>query len=904
MSAAVWEVRLLGGLSAVHGSVSLARFPSRPVAMLLARLALYPGRGHAREELIELLWPGVALEVGRGRLRQVLSTLRRLLEPSDVQPGSVLFADRQAIGLHPQSISSDVQDFERHVRERSGPQALRAYRGDLLPGFFDEWVEDERTRLRALFELTRTRAEEGDQAQAHAGYPPAESVAPALPSMHATAEAPIRSLPAYVSAFFGREDEQREVHEMLASHRLVTLRGFGGSGKTRLAVEVARSAPGFDTVAFVPLSECNDGGQIAEQIRNALRMDPSSEDAATQLHAFLADRDVLLVLDNFEQLVDSGGSAIVEDLLQRLPRLRCLVTSRRSLDIDGEREIAVGALALPEESMGIAEAARMASVSLFIDRARGARPDFALTERNRAALIELTRALEGLPLAIEIAASRIRAFSPQEMCVALQRRFDLLARQGPRAVRHGRHASLQATVSWSWQLLTPAQQGLVASLSVFRGGWTAAAVEAVCGTSAAAAQCEQLVADSLLRAQTDAAGITRFSMLESIREFAEEKLGAAAPELRSRHRAHYLRVATDAAAANRAVPDDELPNLQRAIESAVEDGDPAGALRIGTELRPYWEAFAMPPTVLRHLRKAQAACAPDDPDLQAGLILLALMTLNAGDIAQALDDAARALAMAGVDPARRAAALVTLALVTWEREQRAESVQPLLDEALALSSGAGLTVTQADALRVMATVVLRHGSRHADYANADALFAQAEELYRRAGESSWAHRVLLSRVGCLAGLERHAEARQGLAVCEQFFAVRASSADSIRVANMAGYLESVQERWREAAVAGRRGVQLAWERHARLPLVTALWNLPHPLAMLGEVAAAARLMSFSARFWETNVGPLSASDASTIDDVRALVAARVGAEQAATLWAAGADLSLSEAVRVALTPQA
>jgi hypothetical protein len=550
--------------------------------------------------------------------------------------------------------------------------------------------------------------------------------------------------------------------------------------------------------------------------------------------------------------------------------------------------------------MDIVAVERLPSVALFIDRARGARPDFALTERNRAALVELTRALEGLPLAIEIAASRIRAFSPQEMCSALQQRFDLLTRQGPRAARHGRHASLQAAVSWSWQLLMPAQQALVAALSVFRGGWTAAAVEAVCATRDAAAQLEQLVADSLLRAETDAAGITRFAMLESVREFAAERLGPAAAGLRSHHRAYYLGLAQEAAAAHRAVPEAELPNLQCAIESAIEDDDPAGALRIGAALRPYWEAFGMPPAVLRHLRRALGRCAADDPDLFTGLNLLALMTLNAGDLAQAHDDATRAMAPAGTDPARRATALVTLARVRWEREHRAETVQPLLDEALALATGAGLTLTQADALRVTATIVLRYGSRQANYANADALFAQAEVLYRGAGEASWAHRVLLSRVGCLAGLERHAEARQSLAVCEHFFAARASTADMIRVANVAGYLESVQEHWDEAAAAGRRGVQLAWERHARLPLMTALWNLPQPLAMLGEFAAAARLMSFSARLWETSVGPLSPSDASTVAEVRALVAAHLGVEQTAALWAAGADLSLSEAVRIAL----
>ena len=139
---AVWQIQLLGGLRATHGNSVIAQFPSRPIAMLLARLALQPQRRYAREELIELLWPDVELDVGRNRLRQVLSTLRRLLEPPDVPPYSVLIADRQTIALTADAISCDVVEFEQLLRKGAIAQALDCYRGDLLPGFLDEWVED------------------------------------------------------------------------------------------------------------------------------------------------------------------------------------------------------------------------------------------------------------------------------------------------------------------------------------------------------------------------------------------------------------------------------------------------------------------------------------------------------------------------------------------------------------------------------------------------------------------------------------------------------------------------------------------------------------------------------------------------------------------------------------------
>ena len=895
--ASIWQVQLLGGLRATHGNLVLAQFPSRPVATLLACLAINPQRRRSREELIELLWPGLDVATGRNRLRQVLSTLKRMLEPPDVVPDSVLLADRQSVGTHADALRCDVHEFERFVRERNSAQAAHVYRGDLLPGFFDEWIEDERARLRAVYERIQADVAAG---AAHGGvdHPRVDEAARGTA---AGSDGPFRSLPTYVSAFFGREREMTLVQEALATARLVTLSGFGGCGKTRLAIEVARTASGIDTIAFVPLAECTDATQIVERIRAALQMDTTQDNALAQLCAFLVDREVLLVLDNFEQLVERDGSTRVVELLERLPRLHCLVTSRRALDVAGEREIALDPLTLPQPAMSVAEAAGTPSVALFVDRARGARPDFALTERNRAPLIRLAAALEGLPLAIEIAASRIRAFSPEEMCDALAQRFVLLSRRGQRGARLGRHASLHATVEWSWHLLEPSRQRFFAALSVFRGGWTAMAVAAICQTPDAAHQLEELVADSLLRVDRDYDGATRFSMLETIREFAAERVGEDAAGLRSRHRGHYLDVARQATVNASALPDEDFPNLLQAITTALDDGVPAVALAIGVALRSHWEARGTTPLVLRLLERALADCPPKDPILHPALDLLALMALNAGDAVRGIAYATRAVEIADVPPVDHAASLVTLARLTWEREQSGADAMPLLEKALAIATEAAAPRVQADALRVMATVVLRHGSHHADYAQADGLFARAEALYREARLSVWTHRTLLSRVGCLTGLERYAEARQMLEVCERFFAAMDSVADLITVANMSGYVESGQEHWAEAVAAGRRCVQLAWDRHAHLWLATALGNLPHPLAMLGHASEAAQLMAFSARFWEGSIGPLSASDTSTIEDVRTLVTAALGEVQTASLWMTGAELSLPDAVHLALS---
>jgi len=894
---AIWQIQLLGGLRATRGDSVIAQFPSRPIAMLMARLALYPDRRHAREELIDLLWPDAELEVGRNRFRQALSTLRRLLEPPDLQPDSVLHADRQTVGFNVGAVSCDAHEFERLLKRGAIAQALDCYRGELLPGYIDEWVDEERLRLTALYERARTRsgvfvekAEPREPSPAREDPAAAPVSAPALQS---------HNLPAYISVFFGREDDKREVLAALAWHRLVTLTGLGGFGKTRLAVESARAATGFDSVAFVPLNECSDAELIADRIRSALRMQATQEDALAQLCAFLGEQDVLLVLDNFEQLVDDGA-AVVVDLLERLPRLKCLVTSRRVLNVPGEHALIIDPLPVPQASMDVAEAAATPSLALFIDRARGARADFGLTDDNRPDLIRLCRALEGLPLAIEIAASRIRSYSPSEMCDALAERFDLLTRQGQRGARFGRHASLQTAIEWSWNLLSVDQQRFYAALSEFRGGWTAAAVESVCEAHGAREQLEMLVSDSLLQAEADESGTMRFSMLETLREFAQERVQDA-PKLRARHRAYFLGVARQAASTDSSMIESEFPNLQQALATAVQDRDPACALDLGVSLRPYWEAHGTLPDDLRLLKEAVEICPKVEPRLHDGLDLLAQLILTAGDTEEARAYAQRAVHAAGGEPARRATALVTLARVSWERDQRDDGLTRSLDEAFALAAKAGAAAVQADALRVKATIALKHGVDDADYETANTLFERAEALYRQTGQTQWAHRVLLQRSGCLTGLKRYEEARQLLARCEEYFAQLNSVADLITVANMTGYIESAQEHWKEAVAAGRRCLRLAWERHAHLSLALALINLPDALLLLGEAETAARLLPFAAQFWERGIGPLSEADITTVEMVRKRAAKRLGAQRAAALWAEGGKLSLAEAVHLGLT---
>jgi tetratricopeptide (TPR) repeat protein len=482
---------------------------------------------------------------------------------------------------------------------------------------------------------------------------------------------------------------------------------------------------------------------------------------------------------------------------------------------------------------------------------------------------------------------------------ALAERFDLLTRQGERGTRYGRHASMEATIEWSWNLLSDVQQRFFSALSVFRGGFGVAAVEAVCAAFDARAQLEALVSASLVRADASPASGTRFSILDTLREFAQERLGDARG-LRVRHRAYFLEIAQRAAAADDVVAEREIPNVKHALVTAVEDGDAAYGLDLAVALRPYWEAHGTLPDELRLLGEAADRCGKGAPSLHAGLTLLAQLSLTAGDSERARRYARRALEEAG-DPTAKAAALTMLARIDWERDQRDKGIARSLDEALVLAAKAGAENVQADALHVKGTIALKHGEDDGDFRAADELFARAEALYRKIGRPRKAHRVLLSRAGALTGLKRYKEARKLLAECETYFGELDSVADLIAVANMTGFLESAQEHWKEALAAGRRVVDLAWERHAHLWLAMALWNLPQPLLALGEVEAAERLTSFAAGFWERSIGPLSPHDVGVVEEQRKSTAKKLGAQRAKTLWAEGAALSLAEAVQLALT---
>lgn len=357
------------------------------------------------------------------------------------------------------------------------------------------------------------------------------------------------SLPIQPTHFIGRAAEIEQVTTLLKRDdvKLVTLVGPGGIGKSRLAIEVARSLENEfrDGLRFVPLAPLADADRLFTFLISALELKENVADAETALANWLSSKEALLILDNFEQLLDAADE--VADLLEHAVRSKILVTSRAVLRIRGEHECPVPPLSLPRDVDG--KISRSDAITLFKERALEVRPDLVIEGPDIAVVAEICRRLDGLPLAIELGAARMKVLTPQQLLERLSDRLSLLT-GGARDLPE-RQQTLRATIDWSYQLLNDEEKELFARLGVFRRGATLQAIEEVCATGIELDVLEgvaSLVEKSLLRQELAETGEARFWMLETIREFAVELLLdlPARDELRTRHAAHYERLSHEA----------------------------------------------------------------------------------------------------------------------------------------------------------------------------------------------------------------------------------------------------------------------------------------------------------------------------------------------------------------------
>jgi predicted ATPase/DNA-binding SARP family transcriptional activator len=419
------------------------------------------------------------------------------------------------------------------------------------------------------------------------------------------------ALLALPTGFVGREGALRDLSALLRRRdvRLVTLTGPGGTGKTRLASELVDTlAEEFsDGVWFVPLELLRDPERVPSAIAQAVGVPAARQPPLEAVAQRLRGQRGLLVLDNFEHL--RAASTVVAELVARCPRATLLVTSRVPLRVAGEHRYQVPPLRLPEpaELADLEALARCDAVALFCQRAASADPAFTLSEHNAAAVAAVCARVDGLPLAIELAAARIRVLSPQELLARLGQPLALLTDRGPD--RPARHRTLRATIEWSYRLLPASEQALFRRLSVFSGGWTVAAAEAVAGEGGhdILDGTAGLLDGSLLWREQSAEGQSRFHMLETIREYAREllDLDGTAEEQRERHARYHVALAERACEQLYGHDEDvALPELHRthddilaALEWLLEDGDPARrddgalALRLVAAMSLYWYTY-------------------------------------------------------------------------------------------------------------------------------------------------------------------------------------------------------------------------------------------------------------------------------------------------------------------------
>jgi predicted ATPase len=729
------------------------------------------------------------------------------------------------------------------------------------------------------------------------------------------------NIPVQRTGFVGREKEVAAAKELLLRQdvRLVTVTGPGGIGKTRLAVEVANGLverfPGG--IHFVSLSSLNDPGMIASTIVQTLGIrEAGGQSPLKILKKNLLDSlsaPLLFLLDNFEHLIQAAPT--VAELLTMGPNLKILVTSRAALHVYGEHEFPVPPLALPDSrSMPPVEVlSEYPAVALFVQRAVAVKPDFELNRENALAVTEICARLDGLPLAIELAAARVKVLSPSSMRTRLASRLQLLtggARDLPQ-----RQQTLRAAIDWSYDLLSAAEQKLFRRLSVFVGGCTLEGVEAVCDTKGdlhldLLDGMASMVDKSLLQQVEQAKGESRFVMLETIREYALEKLETSG-EQASTKRAHtaYCLVLAEEEPAEQSGTEWlerfalEHDNFRAGLEWLTETGDAEWGLRLGAALFRFWEMreyLAEGRDWLGKLLKLAGSAAPTKARIRA-LFAAGVLAGEQGDYASAgaliresLDIARQLLDKQGV-----AVSLNALAVTARDRGD-VHAARALFEESLAQWRELGDLKAVARSLSNLANVVTLQG----DYAGARSLYAECLSIFRGLGDRTgvaWS----MNYQGDVA--REQGDSATARTLYEQGLAIFRELGDRWGIAGTLADLGSLameQRDYLSVRSLYRESIRIFQELDHKRGIARLLECFACSAAAQLETERSLRLAGAAAALRQSIGAPLTPAEQakleSTLDPARQVLTSTAGA----TAWLEGWDLPVEKVIEEVLMSEA
>jgi predicted ATPase/class 3 adenylate cyclase len=723
------------------------------------------------------------------------------------------------------------------------------------------------------------------------------------------------NLPRQLTSFIGRKDETAEVKRLLSTACLVTLTGAGGAGKTRLALQVGADLLDHYTegVWFVELAHLSDPAVVAKAVASAMNVpeQPGREIQET-LAEFLRARHLLLLLDNCEHVL-SACQDLADKLLRACSKLRILATSRESLGVEGESTYRLPSLKLPDLTHlpPLAQLAGFEAVRLFAERSAFSQPGFALTESNAQAVAQICHRLDGIPLAIELAAARVKVLSVEQIATRLDDRFRLLT--GGARTTLPRQRTLQAAMNWSYDLLSDKERAVLRRLAVFAGGWSLEAAEAVC-TGDAVAQSEildlltQLVDKSLLIGETHGA-VARYRLLETVRQYGLDRLleSGEAHEIRGRHRDWYMALAEQAkpewSQADRSVwfgqLETEHDNLRAALAWSLEENAEVG-LRLAVALNWFWRRSHYEEG-RAWLTKLLERGGPTSPLVRArGFNSVGTLAWAQGDFRHAIAMSEQGLNLSrqledksGIAHSLYTLGLTEMALGDYDRAAR------LLEESQELYRDVGNKEAMANALRHRGHLAAQQGN----YPFATALLGEALPLFQEMGNKT-GFAFSLRHLGVTKRYQR--DTKRAVELLEQSLALfRETGHVEGTVYALTGLGSALAQEGNTARASSlfRESLVLSKKHGIKWAILECLYGLAAVSACQGQPERAARLLGAAEALRGAIEYSLPLPDQTDYERSRAIARAALSDAAFAATWADGRAMTLERVVEYALAPE-